>query len=77
MIEFRDMPAKVSAIDADVRAASPKCPECNRPDGGVVPNDRSAWDAGLVDRKRCPSPTCPMRPETHTSLVVNHGVPRS
>jgi hypothetical protein len=48
-------------IDADVRAASPKCPQCGRPDGGVVPSGQTAWEAGLVDRALCPSRTCPMR----------------
>lgn len=55
---FRNM---VAAIDADVRAIVPKCAACGRPDGGVIPGGCTPYEAGLVDRQRCPNPNCPMR----------------
>lgn len=51
----------IGEVDKTIRANSPKCPKCGRPDGGVTKTDETKWEAGLVDRKRCPEGDCPMR----------------
>jgi hypothetical protein len=53
--------ARIEQFDREVRAAVPKCPHCGRPDGGVIPSGKTPWEAGLVDRLRCPVMICPMR----------------
>jgi hypothetical protein len=60
---LRGILSTLAQIDEDVRAASPKCAECGRPDGGIVPRGFTPHESGLVDRRRCPSATCPMRKE--------------
>jgi hypothetical protein len=58
---LQQLTSTMREVDREIRAASPKCPECGRPDGGFVPAGHNAWEVGLVDRKRCPSASCPMR----------------
>jgi hypothetical protein len=54
---------RLPTLDAEIRTAAPKCPECARPDAGIVPMGFTPYDSGLVDRERCPSATCPMKRE--------------
>lgn len=67
---------RIASVDAEVRKAAPKCSACGRPDGGVVPGGATPYDAGLVDRERCPVASCPMRAASPLdSSVLYHGAP--
>jgi hypothetical protein len=68
---------RIHALDRALRNIVPKCAMCERPDGGVVNRGLTPQQAGVVDRKRCPEPECPMRAASAESMLIYIGEPAS
>lgn len=49
--QLKRLRAGLQKLDEDVRAASPRCPRCGRPTGGIVQGGMTKAQAGLCS---CP-----------------------